>query len=153
MIEPSPPAPRISQPLSLSGSASSSGSRQPVPLRPIEPSLPPPKRQREAAAEIIEIEEAVGEVVRIVEDTTTLGNLFHGSFADKAACLIVTLDLSHVAQVHEQVQACPGCDIWLSLPCNDFCPWQEMKLHVHGQSFERKLHKEGRRACQCYAKP
>ena len=55
-----------------------------------------------------------------------------------------TLDLSeptHVAQVQGQVQACPGCDIWLSLPCTDYCPWQDMNVHVHGPSFEKKLQK------------
>ena len=55
-----------------------------------------------------------------------------------------TLDLSeptHVAQVQGQVQACPGCDIWLSLPCADYCPWQDMNIHVHGPSFENNLQK------------
>ncbi|CAE7489935.1 unnamed protein product [Symbiodinium natans] len=52
------------------------------------------------------------------------------------------IDLSneeHVKQVQGQVEASPGCDVWLSLPCTEFSPWQNMNVHRHGAKYGKGL--------------
>ncbi|CAE7223113.1 RPS6KA5, partial [Symbiodinium natans] len=52
------------------------------------------------------------------------------------------IDLSneeHVKQVQGQVEASPGCDVRLSLPCTEFSPWQNMNVHRHGAKYEKGL--------------
>ena len=58
-----------------------------------------------------------------------------------------TLDLcnpDHVSQAIEQAEAIPGSDAWISIDCTHYSPIQNLNIHIHGKSYQRKL--ETRRA-------
>lgn len=54
------------------------------------------------------------------------------------------MDLSKaedVLQACGQLQATPGADVWLSLTCTFFSPWQHLNLSLHGPKYKRILEK------------
>ena len=58
-----------------------------------------------------------------------------------------TLDLcnhDHVLQAVEQADAMPGADAWISIDCTHYSPIQNLNIHLHGKTYQRKL--EARRA-------
>ena len=58
-----------------------------------------------------------------------------------------TLDLcnqDHVIQAIDQADALPGSDAWVSIDCTHYSPIQNLNIHIHGKSYQRKL--EARRA-------
>ena len=46
----------------------------------------------------------------------------------------------------ELVEEKPGTDLWGSLPCRPWTLWQNMNLHLHGESFAAKLEEDRRRS-------
>ena len=58
-----------------------------------------------------------------------------------------TLDLcnhDHVLQAVEQADAMPGADAWISIDCTHYSPIQNLNIHLHGKTYQRKL--DARRA-------
>ena len=52
------------------------------------------------------------------------------------------IDLSKddsIEQLLSQVESLPGADLWGSIPCTPWCPWQRMSISKHGAAYERKL--------------
>ena len=50
----------------------------------------------------------------------------------------------HVIQAIEQADALPGSDAWVSIDCTHYSPIQNLNIHIHGKSYQRKL--DARRA-------
>ncbi len=46
----------------------------------------------------------------------------------------------------ELVEEKPGTDLWGSLPCRPWTLWQNMNLHLHGESFAAKLEEDRHRS-------
>ena len=50
------------------------------------------------------------------------------------------VDLSKPEDVQQVInQMLPGCDMWMSLPCTKFSPWQAMCVHLYGSQYQASL--------------
>ena len=49
------------------------------------------------------------------------------------------MDDNTIEELSQQVDALPGADLWASIPCTVWCPWQAMSIRKYGRKCAKQL--------------